>query len=101
MSAAKSGVSGWFMNDPHLASLMRASGLLKKWRGNRDAKRKRPHTPEGDRGLSRCWALNPSLMVPEQRQQKNDRQRHADQPKQCASTETHSLLLCTVFPWSL
>jgi hypothetical protein len=32
-------------------------------------------------------------VVPEQRQQQNDRQRHAKQPKQSTSSKTHDVLL--------
>jgi hypothetical protein len=33
------------------------------------------------------------LMVPEDREQQNDRQRYAQQPEQCASSKAHSFLL--------
>ena len=36
---------------------------------------------------------NEKLVVPEQREQNNDRQRHAQQPKQHAASKSHGLLL--------
>jgi hypothetical protein len=33
------------------------------------------------------------LMVPEDREQQNDRQRYAQQPQQCASSKAHGSLL--------
>jgi hypothetical protein len=45
--------------------------------------------------FAKAWRRKPhGLVVHEQCKQENDRQRDAEQPKQCTFTEAHENLLC-------
>jgi hypothetical protein len=40
-----------------------------------------------------AWRASAALVMHEQRQQQNDRQRNAEQPQQCTSSKAHESLL--------
>ncbi len=57
---------------------------------------RRPSSTEGpdlSEGLRQPYSVTSTPVMPEQCEQKNNRQRNAEHPKKCASTKAHDVLL--------
>jgi hypothetical protein len=71
-------------NEVSMAAHMPMHDMIRGSCVHRREDRKRLKAPSGTSGFKA-----PRLVMPEQRNKKNDRKWNSEQPKQCTSTETH------------